>query len=128
MPASSRLMSFNDCAYPSHVSWLLICFPVEHLNVEVVGEVGPTSVELSWNDQPKVENYQVSYVRTIGVINRCDHEVLSGIMFTTATGVTLNNLEEDSVYSVTVTAMTSTDIFVSTIEITTAEAGNVHTT
>ena len=95
--------------------------------VEVVGEVGK-SVELSWSKQSGVESYQVSYVRTGGVINSCPHFVDSGSIFGTATGVTLDNLEEDSVYNVTVTAMSGTSTFPTTIMITTAEAGNFHTT
>ena len=98
------------------------------VDVEVVGGEGPTSVELSWSEQIGVESYQVSYVRTGGVINRCDHEMFNGSMPANATGVTLNNLEEDSVYSVTITAMSGNDVFPTTIEITTAEAGNIHTT
>ena len=97
-------------------------------DVEVVGEEGPTSVELSWSEQIGVEGYQVSYERVRGVINRCGHQTSSGSMPGNATGVTLNNLEEDSVYSVTITAMSGNDVFPTTIEITTAEAGNVHTT
>ena len=97
-------------------------------DVEVVGGVGATSVVLSWSEQSAVESYQVTYERTGGVINVCDDETPSGSVSGTATGVTLDNLEEDSVYSVTVTAMSGTDSFPTTITITTAEAGNVHIT
>ena len=96
------------------------------VDVEVVGEESPTSAELSWSEQTGAESNRVSYVRTGGVINSCSHEMLSGS--TLPTRVTLKNLEEDSVYSVTVTAMYGNDSFTTTIEITTAEAGNVHTT
>ena len=96
--------------------------------MEVVGEVGPTSVELSWSEQSVVESYQVSYVRTGGVINHCVHQMPSEAVSGSATGVTLDNLEEDSVYSVTVAAMSGTGSASTAIEITTAEAGNVHTT
>ena len=125
------------CARTSQIILLLCCvimnmlFPilmtVGSPDVEVVGEVGPISVELSWNEQSGVEDYHVSYERTGGVINSCPHFVDSGNMTGTATGVTLDNLEEDSVYSVTVTAISTGDSFYTTIEVTTADAGNVYT-
>ena len=59
----------------------------------VVGEVGPTSVELSWMEQSGVEIYQVTYEHMGGMINACDDETDSGSMSGTATGVTLDNLE-----------------------------------
>ena len=96
--------------------------------MEVVGEVGPTSVELSWNEQSVVESYQVSYVRIRGVINICGYQMPSGSMSGTSTGVTLDNLEEDSVYSITVTAVSGDDSFPTTIEITTTDAGKVNIT
>ena len=90
----------------------------------MVGEVGPTSVELSWSEQSGVESYQVSYG---GVINSCGGQTPSGATVGNTRGVTLTNLEEDSVYSVTVTAMSGDDAVPTIIMITTAEAGNVHT-
>ena len=104
----------------------LILAAVASPDVEVVEEVNATSVELSWSEQSGVDSYQVSYQRTGGMINSCPSFVDSGNMFGTATGVILNNLEEDSVYSITVTAMSSTGPAFTTIEITTAEAGNVY--
>ena len=93
------------------------------MNVE---EVGPTSVELSWNEQSEVESYQVSYMRIRGVIYSCARPY--GSMLGTDSGVTLDNLEEDSIYSVTVTAMRGDDSFPTTIQITTVDAGKVHIT
>ena len=103
-----------------------ILMAVAPLDIEVMGGVGPTSVELSWKEQAGVQSYQVSYERTGGVINNCGSQMPSINVSVSATGVTLNNLEEDSVYSVTVTAMSGGDSFSTTIEITTAEAGNIY--
>ena len=120
------LFSLHHYCDNEHVISLLL-HAVGRPDVEVVGEVGPTSVVLSWNEQSEVRSYQVSYEHTGGVINNCGSQMHSGSISGSATGVTLNNLEEDSVYSVTVTAMSGGDSFSTTIEITTAEAGNVHT-
>ena len=100
--------------------------------VTVVGDPGPTSVMLSWIALPSVTHYEVSFERSrsSGFTDRqtqcgsVQHE--DTIDVGNATRHTLNDLEEDSVYTITVTAYYPGGSPSSEEVITTQQAGNIH--
>ena len=76
-----------------------------------VGDPGPTSVMLSWEALPGVIHYNVSFERS-PVERSQDHRTQcerflheDTIDVGTATEYTLEDLEEDSIYTITVTAV-----------------------
>ena len=76
-----------------------------------VGDPGPTSVILSWKALPGVVHYEVSFERSPVTGSRSRTTECGGfehegtIDVGTATEHTLNGLEEDSMYTITVTAV-----------------------
>ena len=109
--------------------------------VTVVGDTGPKSVMLSWEALPGVTRYEVSFERSLtsGFI---DHRTQCGMFRhngtidvgnATVTEYTLNDLEEDSKYTITVTAVYVTESYTSRsasseIVVTTMQAGNINST
>ena len=100
-----------------------------------VGDVGPTSVMLSWNPLSGVTHYNVSFERSPaegsqGRRTQCGSVPhVDTIDVGTVTEYTLDDLEEDSEYTITVTAVytggsASSDPDV----ITTLQAGNINST
>ena len=82
---------------------------------------GPTSIEFAFNGQPGVDTYQVTYLRIGGVLNICPDHTLRQTVNVSTTRVTLNNLEEDSRYSITI-SNSGVSIIIAT-----DPAGNVYT-
>ena len=99
------------------------------------GDPGPTSVMLSWIALPGVTRYEVSFERSPapGSQDRqteCASSPHEGIIDVgTATEYTLDDLEEDSAYTITVTAVYMGGSASSEPEmITTLQAGNIKST
>ena len=104
----------------------------------VVGDPGPTSVLLSWDAQPGVTHYEVSFERSPAAGSQDRQTQCAGVphegtidVVGTVTEYTLDVLEEDSVYTITVTAV-YTGGFNSSVPnvtvITTEQAGNIKST
>ena len=98
----------------------------------MVGDAGPTSVMLSWEPLPGVTCYEVSFERSPaeGSQDRqtqCGSVTHEGIIdVDNATEYTLDGLEEDSKYTITVTAVYTGGNDSSELQvITTQQAGNV---
>ena len=96
-----------------------------------VGDPGPTSVMLSWEALPYVTHYEVSFQRSPAEGSH-DRQTQCGsvthvgtIGVGTATEYTLDDLEEDSIYTITVTAVYTGGNDSSKEVITTQQAGNI---
>ena len=98
-----------------------------------VGDPGPTSVMLSWNALLGVTRYNVSFVRSPAEGSRDRRTQCGGFLHEgtidagTVTEYTLENLEEDNMYTITVTAVYIGGSASSEEEvITTQQAGNIN--
>ena len=100
--------------------YLLIYYGIWYLIVQLitvdppvvtVGEVGPTSVMLSWEAQPGVTHYNISFERSPAEGSRHRQTQCAGVTHEDTIDVgnvtehTLNSLEEDSKYTINVTAV-----------------------
>ena len=99
-----------------------------------VGDLGSTSVMLSWNEQAGVIRYEVSFeysptARSLDRETECGsfpHE--DTIDVGTATEYTLDGLEEDRRYTITVAAVYTGGSVSSEVMVTTEQAGNINRT
>ena len=100
--------------------------------VTVVGDPGPTFVMLSWNEQANVIRYDISFGHSPAAgsddrATRCPSRPDEGTIDTgTVTEYTLENLEEDRRYTITVTAVYTGGSASSEVMITTPQAGNIN--
>ena len=96
------------------------------------GDPGPTSVMLSWEALPGVTHYNVLFERSPATGSQVRQTQCAGAVHEdtidvgSATEYTLNNLEEDSMYTIIVTAVYTggNDLSESQV-ITTQQAGNI---
>ena len=97
-----------------------------------VGGPAPTSVRLFWEVLPTVTRYEVSFVRSSAEGSQDRHTQCGSVTHEgtidvgTATEYTLNGLEEDSMYTITVTAVYTGGSSPSDPQVTTTrQAGNI---
>ena len=73
--------------------------------------LSPTSVHLFWNKQPGIDEYEVTFTRSPANGSESRHTQCDGFEHNdtkkvgTATEYTLMNLEEDSLYTITLSAV-----------------------
>ncbi len=91
-------------------------------NVQALeGEVTPTSVRFTWNDQPFIDSYEIIFDRDTGSQLPCPSVTHSGTYYINSTALEYNltDLHEYSQYSITVTAVNQTETSSSTFNVTT---------
>ena len=118
---------FPACIYYSDC-FIVLTEPPPDAPMLTLGDVSSTFVIFSWDQQLKVDTYTIEYHRLGGFKSRqtecglIDHENFTSLAGNVAE-YNLTGLQEDSNYSITITAMNMGGSSSSMLEVTTLQAG-----